>query len=64
MKNYVPLCLALIDALLVLETSAPTEIDSDIAVRGMENMSSSLLMLDDDDQLELRRALGIRRFMK
>ncbi len=54
MNNYEPLCIALVDALLVFERSTPSEIDSDLAVRAMENMSSSLLELDADDQRELR----------
>jgi hypothetical protein len=58
MKNYIPLCSALVDALLVFESSAPNEVDPDVAVRAMENMSSSLLKLDVDDQRELRRAFG------
>jgi hypothetical protein len=54
MKDHVPLCLAIIDALLLLERSSPEEIEPDIAVRGMENISSSLLLLDEDDQRSLR----------
>ncbi len=54
MKDHIPLCLAVIDALLLLESSSPEEVDPDFAVRGMENISSSLLRLDDDDQRSLR----------
>lgn len=54
MKNPVPLCIAIIDALLVFETSAADEVDPDVAVRAMENMGSSLQKLDDEDQRELR----------
>lgn len=50
-----PMCHALVDAMLLLESAAPDEIDPDIAVRGMENISSSLLMLDSDDQRLLRQ---------
>ena len=38
---------ALVDALLVLESSGPDEIHPDTAVRGMENVASSLLALED-----------------
>jgi hypothetical protein len=55
MKNHVPLCMAIVDALLVFEKSAPGEMDPDIAVRAMESMSSSLQQLDLEDQRALRR---------
>jgi hypothetical protein len=32
MKDHVPLCVAIIDALLLLERSSPDEIEPDIAV--------------------------------
>lgn len=54
MKEYLPLVHALIDALLLLEFSGPDEINPDTAVRGMENIASSLLALDELDQRELR----------
>lgn len=54
MKDHIPLCLAVIDALLLLESASPEEIDPDVAVRGMENIGSSLMKLDDDDQRSLR----------
>ncbi|MGQ0799432.1 MAG: hypothetical protein ACT4NL_04875 [Pseudomarimonas sp.] len=57
MKNPVPLCMAIIDALLVFETSSAEEVDPDIAVRAMENMGSSLQQLDHEDQRELRHLL-------
>lgn len=57
MKDDLPLIRALIDAYLVLELSGPDEMNSDTAVRGMENMSSSLLALDHADQLLLRLKL-------
>lgn len=56
MKNSLPLVQALIDALLLLEFAGPDEINPDIAVRGMENISSSLLPLDPDDQRILRES--------
>jgi hypothetical protein len=57
MKNDLPLVHALIDAFLLLETSGPDEVNADTAVRGMENMASSLLGLDHSDQLRLRAML-------
>lgn len=57
MKNLVPMCMAIVDALLIFETSASDEVDPDIAVRAMENMSSSLQQLDQEDQRELRLLL-------
>ena len=57
MKDDLPLVRALIDAFLLLESSGPDEVNSDTAVRGMENMASSLLALDRSDQLMLRTIL-------
>jgi hypothetical protein len=57
MKDYQPLIRALIDAVLLLETAGPKEIDPDTAVRGMENIASSLLTLDKSDQQALRDEL-------
>ena len=54
MKNQLPIVHALIDALLLLEFSGPEEINPDTAVRGMENIASSLLSLEKSDQLNLR----------
>jgi len=54
MIHIEPLCLALIDALLVFESAQPNEVDPDVAVRAMENMSASLQALSDADQIELR----------
>jgi hypothetical protein len=54
MKDSLPLVRALVDALLLLETSGPDELDPDTAVRGMENVASSLLTLDVADQRALR----------
>ena len=54
MKDHTPLCAAIVDAMLLLESASPNEINPDVAVRGMESISSSLLMLDEDDQLSLR----------
>ena len=52
-----PLIRALIDAFLLLESSGPDEVDPDTAVRGMENMASSLLAMTATDQLVLRARL-------
>jgi hypothetical protein len=52
-----PLIRALIDAFLLLESSGPNEIDPDTAVRGMENMASSLLAMTATDQHVLRSRL-------
>jgi hypothetical protein len=57
MKDDLPLVHALIDAFLLLESSGPDEVNADTAVRGMENMTSSLLALDHSDQLDLRATL-------
>lgn len=57
MRNNVPLCIALIDALLVFETSTADQLDPDIALRAMENIGSSLQELDLEDQCELRHLL-------
>ena len=53
-KNYLPLVHALIDAFLFLENAGDTEVDPDSAVRCMEHMSSSLLVLGEADQFALR----------
>jgi hypothetical protein len=57
MKDCQPLIRALIDAVLLLETAGPKEIDPDTAVRGMENIASSLLALDRSDQQAMRKEL-------
>jgi hypothetical protein len=57
MKDNLPLIHALIDAFLLLESSGPSEVNPDTAVRGMENMASSLLALEQPDQLALRENL-------
>lgn len=57
MKDCLPLIRALIDALLLLEFAGPDEINPDTAVRGMENIASSLLALEETDQLSLRAQL-------
>lgn len=54
MKDWLPVVRALVDALLLLESSGPNEIDPDTAVRGTENIASSLLTLDSADQRILR----------
>jgi hypothetical protein len=57
MKDCLPLVRALIDALLLLESSGPDEVNPDTAVRGMENISSSLKALDESAQRDLRAQL-------
>ena len=57
MKNDLPLVRALIDAFLLLEFAGPDEVNPDTAVRGMENMTSSLLALEQSDQVALREKL-------
>ncbi len=57
MNDDLPLINALIDAFLLLESSGPDEVNPDTAVRGMENMASSLLTLEQSDQLALREKL-------
>ena len=57
MKDCHPLVRALIDALLLLEFSGPDEVNPDTAVRGMENIASSLKALDEFDQRDLRAQL-------
>jgi hypothetical protein len=57
MKDDLPLIHALIDAFLLLESSGADEVNPDTAVRGMENMTSSLLALEQSDQLVLREKL-------
>lgn len=42
----------------VLEGSSPEDIDPDVAIRGLENMASSLQKLSDDDQRRLRSAFN------
>jgi hypothetical protein len=49
-----PLVQGLIDAFLFLESSGPDEVNPDSAVRCMESMTSSLLILSTSDQLILR----------
>jgi hypothetical protein len=56
-KDPLPLIYALIDALLLLETSGPEEVNPDVAVRGMENIASSILQMEESDQQMLRVSL-------
>lgn len=55
--NYLPLVRGIIDAFLFLESSGPTEVNPDSAVRCMENIASSLMTLNYSDQLALRSHL-------
>ncbi|MFC5824754.1 hypothetical protein [Nonomuraea insulae] len=48
---------ALVDAFLLLETAEAHEIDPDTAVRGMENIASSLLLMDPAGQQGVRAAM-------
>jgi hypothetical protein len=45
---------ALVHALLVLESSGPDVINPDTVVRGMENVASSLLALEESEQRVVR----------
>ncbi len=54
---HLPLIRGIIDAYLFLESSTPSEVNPDSAVRCMENISSSLLVLSQSDQLALRHHL-------
>jgi hypothetical protein len=56
-KNQLPLVHGIIDALLFLESSGPDEVNPDSAVRCMEHIASSLLALEQPDQLALRSQL-------
>lgn len=53
-QNYLPLIEGIINAFLFLERSGPGEVDPDSAVRCMEDISSSLLALEQPDQIALR----------
>jgi hypothetical protein len=53
-QNYVPLIRGVINAFLFLESAGPNEVDPDSAVRCMEDIASSLLALEESDQLALR----------
>lgn len=57
MKDCVPVIRALIDAVLLLESAGPDEINPDTAVRGLENIAASLHGLDGFDQRALRAHL-------
>lgn len=57
MKDCRPLIRALVDAFLLLESAGPDEVNPDTAVRGMENIASNLLALEEADQLALRTEL-------
>jgi len=58
MKDYIPLIQGVIDAFLFLEAYGPDEVNPDSAVRCMESISSSLLRLQQSDQLALRSHLA------
>jgi hypothetical protein len=47
-----PLANAVITALMLLEHSDDSEIDPDIAVRGLENIAHELLKLQGEDRVE------------
>jgi hypothetical protein len=53
-----PLILAVIDAFMLLEMCGEDEIDRETAERAAENISSSLMQLRHDDQVELREQLA------
>ncbi len=56
-QNYFPLIRGMINAFLFLESAGPNEVDPDSAVRCMEDIASSLLALEESDQLALRSHL-------
>jgi hypothetical protein len=56
-QNYLPLIDGIINAFLFLECSGPGEVNPDSAVRCMEDISSSLLALEQVDQIALRSHL-------
>jgi hypothetical protein len=56
-KNQRSLMYAIITAFLFLESSRDDEVDPDSAVRCLEHMSASLLVLDDSDPIALRSEL-------
>jgi hypothetical protein len=57
MNNYLPLVHGIIDALIFLESAGTNELNPDSAVRCMETISASLLVLERPDQLALRSHL-------
>lgn len=57
LTNCLPLIDGLINAFLFLECSGASEVDPDSAVRCMEDISSSLLTLEQSDQIALRSHL-------
>lgn len=57
MKDHLPLVRALIDALLLLESAGPEEINPDTALRGMESIASSVRALNNSDQRAFRQDL-------
>jgi hypothetical protein len=56
-EHYRPLIHALVDAFMLLESTGSDEVNPDTAVRGMETMASSILVLEKSDQLALRAEL-------
>jgi hypothetical protein len=58
MKECRPLILAVVEALLFLETAGSEEVNPDSAVRCMENIAASLLAADEGRQIGLREELG------
>lgn len=56
-QNCLPLIRGVINAFLFLESAGPNEVDPDSAVRCMEDIASSLLALEESDQLALRSHL-------
>lgn len=47
-----PLVRALVSVMMLLENSDASEVDPDVAVRGMENLSHELLKLNSADRSE------------
>lgn len=57
-ENCIPLIEGMIDAFLFLELSGSDEVNPDSAVRCMEGISSSVLRLQQSDQIALRQHLA------
>jgi hypothetical protein len=53
-----PLVRAIIAALMVFENATDSEIDPDVAVRGMESITGEISGLEDDDRAELLQMIS------
>ena len=57
-ENTTALTRAIVEALVLLEDSSVDEIDPDLAIRGMENITAHLVELSEPDQRALREELA------